>query len=672
MSPPFEPNTPTSEDSLPVVSQKQEPLCPALEPEIALATKQTASPAPISLPSPGLDTQTPQKEARSGGHIYEADRDRFLDIRILYTQSLWEAVSSKRRRDPGDISMKLKYLGENESNAQLYIVIQCNKRVSKKVKKFFAQKHVAEDLKPNFRVHVIDAGPSRLANSETIRILGNLNSTKSTLCGMSIVISSESTYRTATLGGLILVRTQENTVIYGLTAGHPLTNLGHEFSRDDLYWTEINSESDDENTTEEDESIQLSDIDHQHVYQEPSTPHDLTTDIGRVVTHSFNSAKDSPNHDWAVVALEGQDWAPNLLFQQNQQTDSAIEQRTTMNEGEGILEKGINLGLMPFSSESQLILPAQPVVAITSHGLQRGTLTSSCSCLMISPSYRFVATFDFSPSHGSMFLPGDSGSWVTNETTGEVYGHVVTVDTFGEASVMPIHSTLLDIKSHIGAYDVRIPSGQEISDLQRHRKHALTTDELLQSWITREMEKNSHVRLGKRKAEDSNLGDSPREIKRQSIHHNFRDSATLAVHNMHMHSLPWSAEEDETLLRARTQGMLWNEIAVEHFPLRDRKSCRQRHEQLMEIRNQKPVNSMRLATAYMATRADIWTPLANVLCEKWEVVEEMCMGKENGFLTRLYRSSPTSDNDSEIFITDDKVWLNFGDSSKEWQRVTSS
>src|SRR6266480_1613489 len=151
-------------------------------------------------------------------------KDRFVDVKILYTQALWEAVSGKRKRNPGDISMKLRYMGENELDEKLYIVIQCERRVSKKVKRFFAQKHVLTELAPHFQVHVIDTGLLQLSTGEVVRVRGDLRGPRDTSCGMAIEMSVDDAYRMATLGGLIMVTTAKKT-LYGFTASHPLASL---------------------------------------------------------------------------------------------------------------------------------------------------------------------------------------------------------------------------------------------------------------------------------------------------------------------------------------------------------------------------------------------------------------------------------------------------------------
>jgi hypothetical protein len=49
-----------------------------------------------------------------------------------------------------------------------------------------------------------------------------------------------------------------------------------------------------------------------------------------------------------------------------------------------------------------------------------------------------------------------------------VMGHVVSIDIFGEASVIPMEATLLDIQATLGATDVRLPTLEDF-DISRER-----------------------------------------------------------------------------------------------------------------------------------------------------------------------------------------------------------
>ncbi|KAI1029259.1 hypothetical protein LB505_006229 [Fusarium chuoi] len=64
--------------------------------------------------------------------------------------------------------MKLKYLGLTSLSAKLHIVIQCERKIAKRVRKFFAQGHVAEELLPDFRVFVLEKALLRLTDDEAI------------------------------------------------------------------------------------------------------------------------------------------------------------------------------------------------------------------------------------------------------------------------------------------------------------------------------------------------------------------------------------------------------------------------------------------------------------------------------------------------------------------------
>lgn len=58
--------------------------------------------------------------------------------------------------------------------------------------------------------------------------------------------------------------------------------------------------------------------------------------------------------------------------------------------------------------------------------------------------------------------PGDSGSWVVSERTGSVYGHVVSIDAFGEGQVMPISLTLESIRMQLDAVRVWLPTPEDV------------------------------------------------------------------------------------------------------------------------------------------------------------------------------------------------------------------
>ena len=56
---------------------------------------------------------------------------------------------------------------------------------------------------------------------------------------------------------------------------------------------------------------------------------------------------------------------------------------------------------------------------------------------------------------------GDCGSWVVDESTCEVYGHVVASDAMGDTYVVPLNATLQDMEANLGAA-VALPTAADI------------------------------------------------------------------------------------------------------------------------------------------------------------------------------------------------------------------
>lgn len=403
---------------------------------------------------------------------------RFNDWRLQYTDSLTMAVFKKENRT--DISMKLKYMGEAESEAQLYILVQSEKNVSKYVKRFFCRKDVLEELKPHFRVHIMSGALTRHSTKEDIWVRGDLENPGNALCGLAIRMSTGDASTMATLGGLIMVTTTQKT-LYGLTAGHSLGGLWPD-SRDledydgssstyddsdaedpeaDKWVTEADMES---NFGEDSETTPIWSSDQRGPAEDIAPFPEPKCDIGMIVADSLRCPDNEENHDWALIKVERKFWAPNCINTLPHSPDPTGEHKTVGTNDEVQGNDGFRLSLS--SSKLPISLSEQCVVVITPHGLQRGTLSASLSYLLMPPGRTFVETLDFSPDHQSKLKLGDSGSWVVNEATGEVYGHVVSTDALGEAYVMPIQSTLLAIQTHLHAREISLPTMEEVSQLQ--------------------------------------------------------------------------------------------------------------------------------------------------------------------------------------------------------------
>ncbi|KAI1740904.1 hypothetical protein F4680DRAFT_465104 [Xylaria scruposa] len=369
--------------------------------------------------------------------------DRLVDMRTIFTVPLLDTVSAKQRPTKG-VSLKLKYRDQSDN---LYLVVQCDERDKKTMENFFAQSHVREIVGDDITIYVT-TGLRQLATkkfkvySATIRIAS---------AGTRIRIEGPHGSSMATLGGVIVVTKEGRSVLHGLTAGHVLTRLVR--NPDRLLRSCLSAIEDDSDTPYNiDEPSDYSDDDRSEVilgahYDQTSRASPASgSHIGSITEHSFQSKSSSTNYDWALIELHPDQSFPNLIH---------ISHHSEF-------DKQVNSTPLAFKLLVSTSIQSQVNVVIpTSRGNQRGTLTSSTSSFLVAPGREFVETHDVVLDDGFSLQPGDSGSWVIHETTGEVYGHVVSIDMFGEVYVMPFNHTLRDIEAHLDADHVGLPENFE-------------------------------------------------------------------------------------------------------------------------------------------------------------------------------------------------------------------
>ncbi|KAJ6439022.1 GTPase activating protein [Purpureocillium lavendulum] len=229
-------------------------------------------------------------------------KERFLDFKIQYTRALLHAISKGQKTAYlGDISMKLRYQGTIEDSAQLYIIVQCESRIARRVKQFFAQGHVVRDLNPDFTVQILEKPLIRLSSNTTIEVLASAEK-RSTFCGMQVRMKAGHLSSTATIGGLVLVVKDMKEVLYGITAGHPLSTI---------YWntsevatsSDVQVNDDEEHRTYDNSVMALDWNDDETLSQQYDAPHSAMKSIGTVAYDSLSSQSASGNYDWALIDL---------------------------------------------------------------------------------------------------------------------------------------------------------------------------------------------------------------------------------------------------------------------------------------------------------------------------------------------------------------------------------
>ncbi|KAM0380127.1 hypothetical protein ACHAPK_000722 [Fusarium culmorum] len=173
--------------------------------------------------------------------------------------------------------------------------------------------------------------------------------------------------------------------------------------------------------------------------------------IGTVVSDDFNTSSEK-NYDWALNDLNQEYALSNAVIRSKQSKESEFEDKQT-----------------EIYTHSNEFPPGTPIaqVLVLKHGNpSEAELSLNTSSLVMSPGSEFVDAHDVTMKDGSSLCPGDSGLWVVDAKNGSLYGHVVSVDAFGEAQVMPIRPTLQSIKRQLRAAQVSLATSSAVERLK--------------------------------------------------------------------------------------------------------------------------------------------------------------------------------------------------------------
>ncbi|KAJ9500745.1 hypothetical protein H2202_003961 [Exophiala xenobiotica] len=89
---------------------------------------------------------------------------------------------------------------------------------------------------------------------------------------------------------------------------------------------------------------------------------------------------------------------------------------------------------------------------------------------------------------------------------------------------------------------------------------------------------------------------------------------------------PWTPEEDDILIKAKGQGLAWEEIHKKFFPNKTGNACRKRHDRLL-IKARDPTwdeaRTQQVVARYNRVRDQVWRGIAEQVGEKWEDVERV-------------------------------------------------
>jgi hypothetical protein len=328
---------------------------------------------------------------------------RFDNLRELHADGLNKLTKGLVRCR--GILMSLKVLGQSETTAVPWVFIQCDRVIAGKVRRFFKQPAVQSDFKPpqpdaytpRLEIYVLELPPLALQNSspseggikgrERIDLYcqeSNILASES-LCGSKVCVNVNGEMKSATIGGLISVRSNLGyNLVLGITAGH--------FLAEEQHTTLEGGGGGEEGEEGEEDTDDFSDIADNGVFEldmssfstevtNPSerddmkieSPHESQTVIGHVYGASQDDLGDRPNLDWVLFTVD--DTSLHL--------PNVVNGREIRSQQVGITDK-----------ERIVVLDA------ATSGSVYGVLSNSWSYLMLTPGNNFVRTHALTISDG--------------------------------------------------------------------------------------------------------------------------------------------------------------------------------------------------------------------------------------------------------------------------------
>jgi hypothetical protein len=389
--------------------------------------------------------------------------DRFKDVVERVEGPLIEYLR-KRYRAYRPMAIRLMVLGENYLEAKPRLVVLCLEKIAKRVKKFFEKSMIKSICSPDdpsqtpFDVTVIGQPPrSRNANAitEVYGALMDQASEERVSSSTLIRLSTEQGDQYATMGGLIkIVQADGSFSLCGLTAGHILgdcdtATLGEsdQWRMEDTSDSEISS---DEESSSDEDMLDADSLIRHSEFREGSTTSELhgsKTSWSRVGTISVHPRPaEGLDRDWALIT------DVDKLFQQPNVIKNGGTRRV--------------LHMLPEARDRATPVKSANKVLVVKSGLPQKGFVSRLPTMALLPSGRkFVQVYTLSLDDNTVLPAGSSGSWVVNERSCEVYGHVVADDPFGDVFVVPLSDVLNDIKQAVDAVAVTLASQLDIFSL---------------------------------------------------------------------------------------------------------------------------------------------------------------------------------------------------------------
>ncbi|KAI0894143.1 hypothetical protein F4806DRAFT_132327 [Annulohypoxylon nitens] len=407
----------------------------------------------------------PQKKPLFNVNVDEATEERFKIVQGHFEKLLLEYV---REHQPvgakyKPMSTRLIMIGTSSSDAVPHLVVFCQPKQKRLVEQF-ATSHIIKDIcqppdpgVPSFKIKVIGKGPKlRLKNSQVEVTVDNVIPIwhRDTLCGTPIQFTRLCDKRNATFGGIIKVVTEKGDVkLYGVTAGHAVEEWDNNEFESSLEGTDDHGD-DTEQPTPEDSDM---DMDLFMIDIPPEVGSDDGKEswhfaeplvLGSIITHASAPTTDAIHHndqcyDWALfeTSVYKSNHLPYCLVPEIPEV--VLSQREPGTTGD------------------------RTIYMISDSGFKWGQLTSTPGRILLGSGEEFVTTYMLMIHDEPGICDGDSGSWVIDNCTYEVYGHLVASDVFGSGYVIPLKAIFADIKQRLRAELVALPTVADVKQAQK-------------------------------------------------------------------------------------------------------------------------------------------------------------------------------------------------------------
>ncbi|KAK6535555.1 hypothetical protein TWF694_002009 [Orbilia ellipsospora] len=397
---------------------------------------------------------------------------RFLDLVQLYDRPL------KSKLKPKFMAWKVKVLGEDEASKRPFIVILCDSNSTKPIRKFFGRKEVRQqceetDNLPSLPVLVVASSPTKVAADwPTVFGREEIYLSEDTSCGKSIKIVHDGRAKMATLGGIIKVVVNGKVAFCGMTAGHIIDEVTNteesedNESEDDFFNFSDDSEIEDDDFDERSssklsrasaDSVPALEI---HVPTETEGCNYGWKKVGQFSQLPVgNNDVTNRNLDWSLIEMTGFRWRKMNQVKEDtlkgNRSSLTIDTFYSSRKEESRTQSSSPTTTGPSDVHNRSVL-YQPG---TEPGYLKGKISLRPSFMMQYPSQKLVKVYNMTwDSDWDEVVPGDCGSWVIDRSTHELYGHIVAIDIFEEAYVVPFEDTVTQMAESLGADFVGLPT----------------------------------------------------------------------------------------------------------------------------------------------------------------------------------------------------------------------